>query len=150
MFSDASFASDADMTSQLGYVTKLVDAPGKANVLHYSSVKSKPVTRCVLSAKMFAARNAFVYARTLRETLNEIFDFGFPCVYTRTKILFRQRGVSDLNHRKPSFDRLISNLSKLKLCEISEVVWISSVRNPADAMKKQNDSGELKTPLKNK
>lgn len=41
VFIDASFASNVDLTTQLGYVLALADKHELANILHYSRVKSK-------------------------------------------------------------------------------------------------------------
>lgn len=49
-FSDASFASNADSTSQLGYVVTLPNAFRHTNIFHYSFMKSKRVTVSVLAA----------------------------------------------------------------------------------------------------
>lgn len=47
-FSDSSFANNPDMSTQLGYIILLTDHPGRANVMHFSSYKSKQVVRFVL------------------------------------------------------------------------------------------------------
>lgn len=52
MFLDASFETDDDLTSQLGFVILLTNNFDSANILHYSSVKSKRVTRSVLAAEL--------------------------------------------------------------------------------------------------
>lgn len=88
-FSDASFATNQDLTSQLGFFITLAGSHGNANVLHYTSVKSKRITRSVLAAELFAAVNAFDYASTLRVTINEVFGRFVPLVlYTDSKSLF--------------------------------------------------------------
>lgn len=51
----------------------LVDCQGNANILHYSSVKSKRVLRSVLAAEMFAAVHTFDFASTLWVTINYLF-----------------------------------------------------------------------------
>jgi hypothetical protein len=48
VFTDASFANNKDLSSQMGYVITLTDASGSANILHWSSIKCKRVTRSVL------------------------------------------------------------------------------------------------------
>lgn len=42
-FADASFASDAEFTSRLGFVISIVDASDIAEIVQYSSSKSKRV-----------------------------------------------------------------------------------------------------------
>lgn len=62
---NASFASNVDLTSQLGYAIVIADDSVNVNILNYSRVKSKRVTKIVLAAKRFAAIPAFDLARTL-------------------------------------------------------------------------------------
>lgn len=89
VFSDASFAFNADMTSQLGFVIALADRFENENILHYTSVKSKRVTRSVLASEHFAAVNAFVSASTIRVFLNDLFGRIIPLVlHTNSKSLY--------------------------------------------------------------
>lgn len=78
VFADASIASNADLSSQLGIVIGLADNHNKANIVQYSSFKSKRVTRSVLSAKLFAVVHAFDIASTLRKTIIDMFGRLIP------------------------------------------------------------------------
>lgn len=66
LFSDASFTSNSDLTSQLGNIVTLADTSEEANLLHYFFVKSKRVTRSVFAAELFAFVHEFDYVSTLR------------------------------------------------------------------------------------
>lgn len=66
IFSDASFANNKDLTSQIGYVIVLADGNNKANILHWSSVKCKRVTRSVLASELYAMVHAFDISSSLR------------------------------------------------------------------------------------
>jgi hypothetical protein len=44
VFTNASFANNKDLSSQIGYVIVLANATKKANIIHWSSVKCKRVT----------------------------------------------------------------------------------------------------------
>lgn len=57
-FEYASFFSNPDMSSQFGYVIAIQDDKGNANILHYSSTKSKCVTSRIVAAELFAAVSA--------------------------------------------------------------------------------------------
>lgn len=59
VYVDASFASNADCISQLGYIFLLADKSGKCNILHYASYKSRRVRRSVLGAEVYAFADAF-------------------------------------------------------------------------------------------
>lgn len=137
VFSYASFAANPDSSSQLAYVITLSDDTGRANILHYSSTKSRRVTRSVLSSELFAAVHAFDYASTIRTTLCDVFDQNVPLtLYTDSKCLFD--GIMGFN--ATSEKRLLIDLRMLReayeMREIAEVIWIPSGENPADAMTK--------------
>jgi hypothetical protein len=59
VFFDASFASNRDGSSQIGYIVCLREALGKCNVIHSSSTKSKRVARSTLTAEIFALLDGF-------------------------------------------------------------------------------------------
>lgn len=143
-FADASFATNADMSSQLGFVIALADKFNRANILHYSSVKSKRVTRSVLASELFAAVLAFDHASTIRLALNKIFGRLIPHIlYTDSKSLYDSLvGINSTTEK-----RLLIDLCMLRqayeLRELTEVIWIPSSQNPSDAMTKSNASGAL-------
>lgn len=144
VFCDASFASNSDLTSQLGYIIALTDSSRNANIIHYTSVKSKRVTRSVLAAELFAAVNAFDCASTLRVTLNDIFGLVVPLViYTDSKSLFDSiTGLNSTTEKRLLIDLFILR-QNYELRELSDIVWIPSSLNPADAMTKQKASPAL-------
>lgn len=72
VFADAAFATNADLTSQLEFLVALADKFINANVLQYARMKSKRVTRGVLSAELFAAVTSFDHASTFLVTLNSL------------------------------------------------------------------------------
>jgi hypothetical protein len=59
VFVYASFASNRDGSSQIGYIVCLRDALGKCNVIHSSSTKSKRVARSTLTAEIFVLLDGF-------------------------------------------------------------------------------------------
>lgn len=73
VFADASFASNPDLSSQIWYIVELTDDTGKSNVIHYSCVKSKRVTRSLLASELFAAIHALDFSSTLRVKIDDIF-----------------------------------------------------------------------------
>jgi hypothetical protein len=72
VYADSSFANNEDLTSQLGYIIMLTDKTGKCNILHYSSHKSRRVTRSVLGGEVYAFADAFDQAFILRHDLQSI------------------------------------------------------------------------------
>ena len=76
VFADASFATNADLSSQLGFIVLLVDQEHNCSVITWSSAKCKRVTRSVLAAELYATSNAF--------------DVGFATAHTFGTILGRK------------------------------------------------------------
>lgn len=60
--------------SRLEVVVTIADSSNMVNIVHYSSVKTKRVTRNMLVVKLFALAHAIEFAITLRETINEILE----------------------------------------------------------------------------
>ncbi len=59
VFADASFATNNDLSSQLGYVILLIDDKGNCSFLSWSASKCKRVTRSVLAAELYALAHGF-------------------------------------------------------------------------------------------
>lgn len=134
VFLDAGFATNSDMTSQLGFVVALMDKSGNGNVVHYASTKSKRVTRSVLAAELFAMVQGFDDCSVLRLTLNDILGRVIPMhVYTDSRSLYDC--LTNINRTREK--RLLIDLCMLRESyerrEISEVFWIPTAQNPADA-----------------
>jgi hypothetical protein len=88
-YSDASFANNADLSSQLGFVIFLSDASRKCNVINYRSCKSHRVTRSVLRGEILAFADAFDCAYTLRKDIGKMLGHKLPLsLLTDSKSLF--------------------------------------------------------------
>jgi hypothetical protein len=72
VYSDASYANNADGSSQLGYISFLVDANGTCQLLFWSSHKSRRVTRSVLGSETMAFADAFDTAYALKHNIETI------------------------------------------------------------------------------
>jgi hypothetical protein len=59
ILTDVSFVNNKDLLSQIEYVICLANATNKANVIHWSSIKCKWVTRSVLIAKLYVMIHEF-------------------------------------------------------------------------------------------
>lgn len=137
LFIDVGFATNKDMTSQLGYVMVLMDDKNNANNVHYGSTKSKRITRSVLAAELFAMVQGFDVCSTIRIAINEMFDRSVPLnIYTDSRSLFD----CQTNINRTTEKRLLIDLCMLRESyerrEISEVFWIPTHQNPADAFTK--------------
>ena len=71
-FSDASFASNADFTCQLGYIFFLADASNNAIPTIFKSYKARRVTRSVMSAEVMSFSDMFDVCYTFLEDLRTL------------------------------------------------------------------------------
>ncbi len=100
VFADASFATNKDLSSQLGYVILLVDDKGNCSFLSWSTSKCKGVTRSVLAAELYALAHGF--------------DAGFALSHTVCKLLGRKMKVQVFTDSRTLFDSITS------LCSMTE------------------------------
>jgi Reverse transcriptase (RNA-dependent DNA polymerase) len=145
VYSDAAFANNADLTSQIGYVITLDDG-ASANIIHWSSTKCKRVTRSVLAAELYGMVNGFDISAALKETLGLALKRPVSLVIcTDSKSLFdclvklgttaEKRLMIDIMSLRQSYERR----------QIAEIRWISGESNPADAMTKGKCGNALRT-----
>jgi hypothetical protein len=148
VFTDASFANNKDLSSQIGYVLVLADGSGKGNILHWSSVKCKRVTRSVLASELYAMAHGFDISTAIKSTIDRILGKTVPIVLcTDSKSLYdclvklgttaEKRLMIDIMCLRQAYERR----------EIAEVKWIKGNTNPADSMTKGKASGALKQLL---
>lgn len=137
VFTDASFANNNDLSSQIGYVIVLTDASKKANILHWSSVKCKRVTRSVLASELYGMTHGFDISTAIKSTIDKILQVNIPLIQvTDSKSLYdclvrlgttqEKRLMIDVMCLRQAYERRL----------ITEVKWIDGEANPADAMTK--------------
>ena len=80
IFTDASFANNRDLSSQIGYILVLADASGAANILHWSSIKYKRVTRSVLASELCAMVHRFDIGALIKATIERILEIDLLLV----------------------------------------------------------------------
>lgn len=149
VYADASFATNKDLTSQLGYVILLVDDDHNCSVLTWSSVKCRRVTRSVLAAELYAVAHAFDAAFALAHTVGILLGRKvFVNVYTDSRTLFD----SIINLCSMTEKRLLIDIACLREAyrngDISQLCWIRSQYNLADAMTKDKKDSALLDALK--
>lgn len=157
VFTDGSFANNGDYSSQIGYITMLVNEDFKGdhftirgNVLHYTSVKSKRVARSTLASEILGMMAGFDTTVSLATTLGLITTAlnvpDIPIVictdsYSLYECLIKlgmtieKRLMIDVMALRESYERR----------EISEIRWVNGKDNPADAMTKATPNGALET-----
>src|ERR1700709_2530677 len=143
VFTDSSFANNKDHSSQIGYVLALADKSNKANIIHWSSVKCKRVTRSVLASELYA--NGFDMGACTKATLERILQIELPLVLcTDSKSLYDCLVKLGTTQEKRLMIDVLCLRQSYERREIAEVKWISGTSNPADAMTKAKASTALK------
>ena len=139
VFTDASFGNNADLTSQIGYVIVLADGNNGANIIHWSSVKCKRITRSVLASELYGMALGFDTGSSIKTTLSKILDKSIPlAICTDSKSLFDCMVKLGTTREKRLMIDIISLRQSYERREIAEIKWIEGNTNPADAMTKSN------------
>ncbi len=147
-YSDASFANNEDLTSQLGHICLLGDATGTILPLSFRSYKAKRVTRSVLAGEVIAFSDLFDVAATLAMELKALLHVSIPVqLFTDSKCLFdiiskgsrtsEKRLMLDVAAAREGFQ------SKL----ISDIGFVRSSHNLADGLTKPIQQSALQTAL---
>ena len=144
-FTDAAFANNTDLSSQIGYVIVLADQDNFANILHWSSTKCKRVTRSVLASELYAMSNAFDISSAIKCTLEKILRTSLPLtICTDSKSLYDCLVKLGTTQEKRLMIDLMCLHQSYERREIAEVRWIDGNTNPADAMTKSKACSALK------
>jgi hypothetical protein len=149
-FTDASFANNRDLSSQIGYILVLADASGRANILHWSSTKCKRVTRSVLASELYGMAHGFDMGVSVKSTIDRILGtdvnlFQLPLVIcTDSKSLYECLVKLGTTQEKRLMIDVMCLRQAYERREIAEVKWIKGDTNPADTMTKSKPSNALK------
>jgi hypothetical protein len=117
VFTDAFFANNKDLSSQIGFVIVLTDYNQSANILHWSSIKYKQVTRSVLASELYALAHGFNIGAAIKSTIQKILQLEqLPLVLcTDSKSLYNylvklgitqgKRLIVDLIYLRQAYER---------------------------------------------
>ena len=148
VFTDASFANNQDLSSQIGYVLVLADSTGNANVLHWSSTKCKRVTRSVLASELYGMAHGFDMGASVKSTVDRMLEMNLPLVIcTDSKSLYECLVKLGTTQEKRLMIDVMCLRQAYERREIAQVRWINGESNPADAMTKSKPSNALKRLL---
>ena len=145
VFTDSSFANNQDLSSQIGFVIILMDKDNRTNIIHWSSIKCKRVTRSVLASELYGMAHGFDIGAAIKSTIERILQIPLPLILcTDSRSLYdclvklgttqEKRLMVDLMCLRQSYERR----------EIAEIKWIDGDSNPADAMTKSKPCQALK------
>lgn len=89
VYSDAAFATNDDLSSQLGYLVMLADKSGKFHLLEYSSNKSKRVIRSIMGGETYAFMDALDATFAVKQDVEYIMGRKLDIhMFTDSKRLF--------------------------------------------------------------
>jgi hypothetical protein len=140
IFIDSSFVNNSDLSSQIDYVICLAD-DAHANILHWSSIKCKRITRSVLAVELFAMIHDFDVDSVLKVILTKMIDtFISLILVTDSKSIYDCLIRLEIIVEK----RLIIDVMTLRQCyerrEITEMKWMHETNNSVDSMIKIKSS----------
>src|SRR6266480_5240874 len=148
VFTDASFANNKDLSSQIGFVIVLADRNNQANVIHWSSIKCKRITRSVLAAELYAMAHSFDKGMVIKITIKKILSRSIPLIIcTDSKSLYDCLVKLGTTNEKRLMIDLLCLRQSYERREIAEVKWINGNTNPANAMTKGKPYSALKALL---
>lgn len=144
---DASYATNGDESSQIGFIILLCVGTGRAHVISFSSRKSWRVVRSAMAGEVFAFITALDEAFTLRFDLEMLYDQHIPLsIFTDSMQLFDV--VTRASH--PTEKRLLIDVAAAReACnrmDISNVCLVKSEDNMSDALTKVKPCTALDRP----
>jgi len=156
VFVDGSFANNKDLTSQIGYEVFLANEEAgentftmTGNLIHWSSTKSKRVTRSVLASEIYAMVHGVDMGIAIATTLSMITTrLNIPqtplIVCTDSFSLYECLVKLGTTKEKRLMIDIMSLRQSYERRELFEVRWIHGNDNPADAMTKSNANSALR------
>jgi len=152
VFVDASFANNNDLTSQLGVVIAIGNEEQTGpntfkltgNLIHWTSVKCRRVTRAVLASELYAMVLGVDLAIAIKSTLDMITtQLNMPnipsVICTDSFSLYECLIKLGTTKEKRLMIDIMSIRESYERHELSEMRWINGNDNPGDSMTKDED-----------
>ncbi|KAL0939801.1 uncharacterized protein CTRU02_206411 [Colletotrichum truncatum] len=158
VFVDGSLANNTDLSSQLGFIITLAnEAPADGqftltgSIVHYSSTKSKRVTRSVLASEIYGMVAGVDLPYALATTLHTITDrLGLPtAVCTDSYSLYECLVKLGTTKEKRLMIDIMALRQSYERRELQEIRWINGEDNQADALTKANPNRALERLVDN-
>lgn len=145
--SDASFANNKDLTSQLGFLVFLADGNDSVIPLCFKSYKARRVTRSVLAAELIAFADLFDQSFTLAAEMEKL----LPSKKIPVTLLTDSKSLFDILTKgsRTSEKRLMLDVAAAregyKRSDISNIGFVRSGKNIADAITKRMTTESLRS-----
>ena len=76
IFTDTSFANNKDLSSQIRFVIVLTDQNQTTNIIHWSLIKCKRVTRSVSASKLYTLAHGFNIRAVIKLIIKKILQIN--------------------------------------------------------------------------
>jgi hypothetical protein len=134
IFTNSSFANYRNLFSQIDYVICWLNSK-HVNVVHWSSIKCKRVTRSVFAAELYTLTHDFDLDVVLKTTLFAILDhFVFFVFCIDSKSLYDCLIKFDMTQKKRFMINVMSLRQSYKRRKITKMKWIHKINNLIDFM----------------
>ena len=141
---DASFATNDDHSSQLGYVILLCDSQDRCHILDFASRKCKRVVRSIMAGEVYAFAEGFDTVFAIKHALEKLYRQKIPItmltdskqmfdVITKASFTSEKRLLIDISAAREAYNRH----------EISNVGLVLSEHNIADGLTKPKPCSSL-------
>ena len=125
----------------------LIDGNNRANIIHWSSIKCKRITRSVLASGLYAMAHGFDTGAAIKATVEKILQLQKPLpliLCTDSKSLYHCLVKLGTTQEKRLMVDLMCLRQSYERREIAEIKWIDGGSNPADTMTKNKPCQALK------
>ncbi len=136
IFIDAVFANTLDLHNQIDYVVCLTNDV-HANLIHWSSIKCKCITRSVLAIELYAMINDFDVEAVIKSIIERMLHISLSLILlTDSKSLFDCLIKLETTSEKRLMIDLMCLRQSYEKREIAKIRWIDENINLANAMTK--------------
>ena len=149
VYTDASYADNKDGSSQLGYAIYLCDGSGKAQLIAWSSHKSRRVTRSVLGSETMALADGFDAGYAIRHDLERMTRRKIPIsMFTDSLSLFDVVTKATITTERRLMIDIAGVKQAYKAKEIHTLGFIRTNYNVADALTKVKACDAMRKTLR--
>jgi hypothetical protein len=145
IFTISFFVNNRDLFSQIDYVICLTNSK-HVNIVHWSSIKCKRVTRSVLAGELYALVHDFDLDAAFKATLSAILDHLVSLILCiDSKSLYNCLIKLDTTQKKRFMLNFMSLWQSYERRKITKMKWIHEINNSIDSMIKNKASWILRT-----
>lgn len=144
-FSDASFANNRDLSTQLGYIILLCDAAGNSCPLVFKSYKSRRVTRSAMAGEAISFADMSDAAVTMTKELSNLLHRKVSLqLFTDSKCLFDVISKGSRTSEKRLMLDIAVAREQFRVSDVSDICLVRSAANLADGLTKAMHQAALR------